>query len=76
VISETIGSLHQETSKETRSQPRATTILKCDSPVAWENLQWANWYNNERLHSAIGHRPPQEVEEAFYAQMNTLENAA
>ena len=29
----------------------------------------------ERLHSA-GHRPPQEVEETFYEQMNTLENAA
>jgi len=44
--------------------------------VEWETLQWVSWYNNERLHSAIGHRPPQEVEEAFYEQMNTLEKAA
>ena len=44
--------------------------------VEWEALQWVSWYNNERLHSAIGHRPPQEVEEAFYAQMNSLEKAA
>jgi putative transposase len=44
--------------------------------VEWETLQWVSWYNNERLQSAIGHRPPQEVEEAFYAQMNTLERAA
>jgi putative transposase len=44
--------------------------------VEWETLQWVSWYNNERLHSAIGHRAPQEVEEAFYEQMNTLEKAA
>lgn len=44
--------------------------------VEWETLQWVSWYNNERLHSAIGQRPPQEVEEAFHEQMNTLEKAA
>ncbi len=44
--------------------------------VEWETLQWVSWYNNERLHSAIGHRPPQEVEEAFYEKMKTLEKAA
>ena len=49
---------------------------KSMAQVEWETLQWVSWYNNERLHSAIGHRPPQEVEEAFYAQMNTLEKAA
>ncbi len=49
---------------------------KSMAQVEWEALQWVNWYNNERLHSAIGHRPPQEVEEAFYAQMNNLEKAA
>ncbi len=49
---------------------------KSMAQVEWETLQWVSWHNNERLHSAIGHRPPQEVEEAFYAQMNTLEKAA
>ena len=49
---------------------------KSMAQVEWETLQWVSWYNNERLHSAIGHRPPQEVEEAFYEQMNTLEKAA
>ncbi|MBC7140201.1 MAG: hypothetical protein H5U17_16090, partial [Defluviimonas sp.] len=44
--------------------------------VEWETLQWVSWYDNERLHSAIGQRPPQEVEEAFHEQMNTLEKAA
>ena len=44
--------------------------------VEWETLQWVSWYNTERLHSAIGHRPPHEMEEAFYAVLNTLEKAA
>jgi hypothetical protein len=30
--------------------------------VEWETLQWVCRYNNERLHSAIGHGPPQEVQ--------------
>lgn len=49
---------------------------KSMAQVERETLQWVSWYNKERLHSAIGHRPPQEVEEAFYEQMKTLEKAA
>jgi len=49
---------------------------KSMAQVEWETLHRVSWYNNERLHSAIRHRPPPEVEEAFYEQMNTLENAA
>jgi putative transposase len=44
--------------------------------VEWETLQWVSWYNTERLHGAIGHRPPQEMEDAFYASLNALDNAA
>src|SRR6056297_2494295 len=44
--------------------------------VEWETLQWVSWYNTERLHGAIGHRPPQDMEDAFYASMNALDNAA
>jgi transposase InsO family protein len=49
---------------------------KSMAQVEWETLQWVSWYNNERLHGAIGHRPPREVEEAFHGQRNTLEKAA
>lgn len=49
---------------------------KSMAQVEWETLRWVSGYNNERLHSAIGHRPPQEAEEAFYATMNALEKAA
>lgn len=44
--------------------------------VEWETLNWVSWYNNERLHGAIGHRPPQEMEDAFYASLNALDNVA
>jgi transposase InsO family protein len=49
---------------------------KSMAQVEWETLQWVSWYNTERLHSAIGHRPPQEVEETFHAETNALEKAA
>ena len=49
---------------------------KSMAQVEWETLHWVSWYNTERLHGAIGHRPPRDVEEAFHGQMNTLEKAA
>jgi transposase InsO family protein len=49
---------------------------KSMAQVKWETLQWVSWYNNERLHSAIGHRPPQDVEDELHAEMNALESAA
>ncbi len=44
--------------------------------VEWETLKWVNWYNTERLHSAIGYVTPQEAEEAFYANLNTFDKVA
>jgi len=44
--------------------------------VEWETLKWVNWYNTERLHSAIGYVTPQEAEEAFYENLNTLDKVA
>ena len=49
---------------------------KSMAQVEWETLHWVSWYNTERLHSAIGHRPPQDVQDEFHAEMNALENAA
>ena len=49
---------------------------KTVSRVEWETLKWVNWYNTERLHSAIGYVTPQEAEEAFYANMNDLDKVA
>lgn len=33
--------------------------------VIRETSEWVYWYNNERLHSWCGHRPPLEFEEVF-----------
>jgi transposase InsO family protein len=44
--------------------------------VEWETLKWVDWYNNTRLHSAIGYITPHEAEEAFYASLKASEKAA
>jgi transposase InsO family protein len=49
---------------------------KSISQVEWETLKWVNWYNTERLHSAIGYSTPQEAEEAFYGKLNDRDKAA
>ncbi|WP_083673232.1 integrase core domain-containing protein [Micromonospora sp. CB01531] len=36
--------------------------------VELATAEWIGWYNNQRLHSAIGHVPPTEYESMFYAQ--------
>lgn len=44
--------------------------------IEWQTMAWVNWYNSERLHSAIGYVPPQEAEEAFYKSLNEDQKAA
>ncbi len=44
--------------------------------VEWETLKWVDWYNNRRLLGPIGYIPPAEAEEAFYANLNTLDMVA
>ena len=44
--------------------------------VEWETLKWVDWYNNRRLLGPIGYVPPAEAEEAFYANMNTIDMVA
>lgn len=36
------------------------------SAVTLATAEWVSWYNNERLHSWCGHRPPLEFEQAFW----------
>lgn len=49
---------------------------KSTGQLEWETLKWVSWYNTERLHSAIGHRPPQEMEDEYHANLITLAQAA
>lgn len=49
---------------------------KSMAQVEWETLKWVDWYNSERLHSAIGYITPQEAEEKFHKALNAAEKAA
>ncbi len=59
-----------------------TEVIKFRGPwksvgqVEWGTLKWVDWYNNTRLHSAIGYVTPKEAEEAFDASLNDAEIAA
>lgn len=44
--------------------------------VEWETLKWVDWYNTDRLHSAIGYVTPEEAEENSYENLNADEKAA
>ena len=44
--------------------------------IEWETLKWIDWYNNRRLFGPIGYIPPAEAEEAFYANLNSLDMVA
>ncbi|WP_369699501.1 IS3 family transposase [Thalassobium sp. R2A62] len=49
---------------------------KSADAVEWETLNWVDWFNNRRLLEPIGYITPTEAEEAFYANMNTLDKVA
>jgi putative transposase len=36
-------------------------------------LTWVHWFNQTRLHSALGHVPPIEFEQAYYRQNNPVQ---
>lgn len=38
--------------------------------VELATAHWVEWYNARRLHSAIGHVPPDEHEAAYYANQS------
>ena len=44
--------------------------------VEWETVKWVDWYNNRRLLSPIGYITPAEAEDAFHANLNSLDMVA
>jgi len=44
--------------------------------VEWQALKWIDWYNNRRLLAPIGYIPPAEAENAYFANLKTLDQAA
>jgi len=49
---------------------------KSTAQVEWQTLKWIAWYNEERLHSSIDYKIPNEAENIFYANLNANEKAA
>ena len=66
-LAETINGLYK-TELIHRQRPWRTV-----DDVELATLGWVHWFNNERLHSALGDVPPAEFEEAHYAQPATSE---
>ena len=44
--------------------------------LEWATLKWVDWFNNERLLEPIGYITPTEAEEAYYANLITLDKVA
>lgn len=44
--------------------------------VECETLKWVDWFNNRRLLDPIGYITPTEAQQAFYANIHTLDKAA
>ncbi len=49
---------------------------KSVSHIEWETLKWVDWYNSQRLHSAIGYITPLEAEENYYENLKPMQKAA
>jgi len=48
--------------------PFRTGALKTEADVIEVVFEWVHWYNNQCLHSFLGHQTPEEFEQAYYAR--------
>jgi len=53
-----------------KDSPFRTGPLRTETDVVEIVFDWVNWYNTERLHSALGNIPPEEYERNYYAETN------
>ncbi|MFC4266537.1 integrase core domain-containing protein, partial [Arthrobacter cryoconiti] len=49
-----------------KGSPFRTGALKTEYDVVELVFDWVHWYNNARLHSALGHQTPEEYEQTYY----------
>ena len=50
-------------------------LWKSMSQVEWQTMKWIDWYNSQRLHSAINYKTPNEMENTYYAKLNMIDKA-
>ena len=53
-----------------KNSPFNSGPLKTLADVERLTFNWLDWYNNQRLHSALGYMPPAEYETNYYAVTN------
>jgi transposase InsO family protein len=60
------------------STPFRAGALRTIADVEELTLDWVHWYNNKRLHSALGNVPPEEHEQNYHTRTTGLstQNAA
>lgn len=46
--------------------PFHVSALNTETDVVEIVFEWVHWYNNERLHSSLGHQTPEEFEHTYY----------
>ena len=51
-----------------KGSPFTAGPLKTITDVEETTIDWVHWYNNQRLHSALGNIPPEEYERNYYAE--------
>ena len=71
-LAETINGLYKTEVIRRRSSGKTVDEVE----IEIETLKWVDWFNNRRLLEPIGNIPPAEAEEAFYANLNTLDMVA
>ena len=49
-----------------KGSPFWSSPLKTIADVEEITFDWADWYNNERLHGYLGNIPPEEYEQNYY----------
>ncbi len=57
-MAEALNSVFKAELIDRRTWPALTDVIV-------ETSKWIGWYNNRRLHSALGHRPPREVHQEW-----------
>lgn len=70
----TVADSHDNALAETVNGMFKTELIRRQAPwrtvddVELATLGWVDWFNNRRLHTALGDVPPAEFEAAHYAQ--------